>query len=80
MTRSEGEKIAILSIARLGTDSDLQCYLIHGVLLDCPETYRERQKAREGFDYFMTLLESPLRCCTFVYWILRLNNCHVLTK
>lgn len=41
--------------------SDLQCYLIHGVLLDYRETYRDPQKAREGFDYFMTLLESTLR-------------------
>lgn len=41
--------------------SDLQCYLIHGVLMDYQECYRDPQKAEEGFGYFMELLESTLK-------------------
>lgn len=41
--------------------SDMQCFLIHGVLLDYKEVYRQPGKADEGFSYFMELLQSHIQ-------------------
>lgn len=38
--------------------SDLQCYLMHGMLMDYRRSYRQPEKAEEGFSRFMELLES----------------------
>ena len=38
--------------------SDLQCHLIHGILMDYRGVYRDGKKAQEGADRFMELLTS----------------------
>lgn len=38
--------------------SDMQCCLMHGVLMDYRACYREKGKAEEGHEYFMHMLES----------------------
>ncbi len=40
--------------------SDMQCFLIHGVLMDYKDIYREEKKAEEGYQYFMTILRSHI--------------------
>ena len=38
--------------------SDLQCHLIHGILMDYRGVYRDTKKAQEGADRFLELLTS----------------------
>ena len=38
--------------------SDMQCCLMHGVLMDYRPCYREAGKAEEGHEFFMQMLES----------------------
>ena len=38
--------------------SDLQCHLIHGILMDYRGVYRDTRKAKEGADRFLELLTS----------------------
>ena len=40
--------------------SDLQCYLVHGALMDCRDTYRQPEKALEAQQNFMKLLRSTI--------------------
>lgn len=41
--------------------SDMQCYLIHGILMDYRESYRQPGKAEEGQKLFMEALRSQIR-------------------
>lgn len=40
--------------------SDLQCYLMHGALMDCQSGYRDPQVAEQGQKAFMELLNSTI--------------------
>jgi len=40
--------------------SDMQCYLIHGVLMDYKDVYRQPGKAEEGQQLFMKMLRSSI--------------------
>lgn len=40
--------------------SDMQCYIMHGALMDYQEVYRLPGKAEEGFAYFMEMLNSSI--------------------
>lgn len=41
--------------------SDMQCYLMHGLLMDYRYTYRQPGKAEEGQKRFMEMLRSQIR-------------------
>lgn len=41
--------------------SDLQCYLMHGALMDCLETYRQPGMAEAAQSRFMNLLRSTIK-------------------
>ncbi len=41
--------------------SDMQCYLMHGVLMDYRNTYRQEGKAAEGHALFMKMLRSNIK-------------------